>query len=41
MNHSSSGMLMIYEDYMIWTEHGEGRSLPYTTGDPANTDNRF
>jgi hypothetical protein len=24
------------KDYLIWTEHGEGSSAPYTTGNPAN-----
>jgi hypothetical protein len=26
------------KDYLISTKHGEGRSAPYTTGNPANID---
>jgi hypothetical protein len=26
------------KDYLIWTKHGEGSSVPYTTGNPANID---
>jgi hypothetical protein len=29
------------KDYIIWTKHGEGSSSPYTTGNPANTDDKF
>jgi hypothetical protein len=29
------------KDYIIWTKHGEGSSSPYTTGNPANFDDRF
>jgi hypothetical protein len=26
------------KDYLIWTKHGEGSSVPYTTENPANID---
>jgi len=26
------------KDYLIWTKHGEGSSVLYTIGDPANID---
>jgi hypothetical protein len=29
------------KDYIIWTKHGEGSSSRYTTGNPANIDDRF
>jgi hypothetical protein len=29
------------KDYIIWTKHGEGSSSRYTTGIPANINDRF
>jgi hypothetical protein len=26
------------KDYLIWTNHGEGSSAPYRTGNPKNID---
>jgi len=26
------------KDYLIWTKHGEGSSMPYTTRNPKNID---
>jgi hypothetical protein len=26
------------KDYFIWTKHGEGSSVPYTTRNPMNID---
>jgi hypothetical protein len=29
------------KDYMIWTKHGEGSSLPYTIRNPTNINDRI